>query len=110
MNNKLDPGRLSRRMALEIPNDVDDGAGGAVRSWEKADEFWAELKPVSARNFVADGSAVQRVTHELYFRTGPQLTTEKRLRFGARLFRILHVRDANETGARQLALIEEVKP
>lgn len=109
MTHNRDPGRLNRRMVLEAPQDTDDGAGGAVRAWTTEREFWAQLLPVSARFAAEGGSAGQRITHELFYRTGPALTTEKRLRFGARLFGILHVRDATEDGTRQMAMVEEVK-
>ena len=102
-----DPGRLNHRLVLEMPVDDDDGAGGFTRSWQQADEFWAELKPVSADFITPHGSAAQKFTHSVHYRSGPVLSTDKRLREGERIFTILHVRDSEKTASRKIAFVEE---
>jgi head-tail adaptor len=105
----LDPGSLKHRMTLEEAEDTPDGAGGATRAWVGVQDFWAELTPVSARYGVEDGSSEQRITHQLLYRAGPELTIARRLRFGERLFNIMSARDAVDDGSLKLALIEEIK-
>lgn len=108
--NVFDPGALDKRMILEDVDDTPDGAGGAVRVWETAEQFWAELRPVSMRGATADGSTEQRITHYLTYRAGPELTRDKRLRLGTRLFSIFSVRDVDDSGVLKQALIEEIVP
>ncbi|MES2905718.1 MAG: head-tail adaptor protein [Pseudomonadota bacterium] len=109
MSDVIDPGRLRTRMILEQPDDEDDGAGGATRDWVTVTEFWAELRPVSLRAGTAQASMEQRITHELIYRAGPDLTRALRLKFGERLFNILAVADLNNDGTFRKALIEEIK-
>ncbi len=102
-----DPGRLNVRFVLEAPLDSDDGAGGVFRSWQMEQEFWGELTPLSSVFAAQHGSAVQKLTHSVQFRNGPVLSIDKRLRYGARIFTISHVRDMDAQGLRQTAFVEE---
>lgn len=109
MSESLDPGVLKYRMVLEEADDTPDGAGGATRDWVTVQEFWADLTPVSTRTTAEDGSVSLRITHQLLYRAGPDLTTARRLRFNQRLFNILGVRDAADDGSLKTALVEEIK-
>lgn len=93
-----DPGKLNRRLVLEEPVIVPDGAGGVVRSWQTLATLWAALLPVSANNvMVADGAAVT-VTHRITIRGGPEVTARHRFRLGARIFQVIALRDRDGDG------------
>jgi SPP1 family predicted phage head-tail adaptor len=88
-----DPGKLNRRLVLEQPVIVPDGAGGVIRTYQTLATVWAALVPVSANNVVvADGAGVT-VTHRIIIRSGPEVTTRHRFRFGARVFQVIALRD-----------------
>jgi SPP1 family predicted phage head-tail adaptor len=93
-----DPGRLSRRLTLEEPVETPDGAGGVVRSFAAVAVLWASVAPVSARGSVEASHLAAGVTHRIVIRTGPQLSTRHRLREGTRIFRIVSLRDADDSG------------
>lgn len=104
-----DPGRLRYRFVLEAAADLDDGAGGVVRTFTPAGAFWADMTPLGLTKRVSDGALESRATHHLRLRNGPALSLDHRLRLGAdRLFRILAHRAA-EPGY-QLILVEEIQP
>jgi SPP1 family predicted phage head-tail adaptor len=93
-----DPGKLNRRLVLEEPVIVPDGAGGVIRTYQTLAAVWAGLVPVSASNvMVADGAAVT-VTHRITIRSGPEVTARHRFRLGARIFQVVALRDRDGDG------------
>jgi len=93
-----DPGELKHRLVLEQPVETPDGAGGVTRGYATVTTLWAALVPVAARgDVVADGRGAT-VTHRIVVRSGPELTTRHRLREGARIFRIVALRDSDGSG------------
>ena len=94
----IDPGALRHRLVLEQPLESPDGAGGVTRGYATVTTLWAAVMPVTARgDVVADGVGAT-VTHRIIVRSGPDVTTRHRLREGARIFRILALRDQDGSG------------
>jgi SPP1 family predicted phage head-tail adaptor len=89
-----DIGALRRRLTLEEPVETSDGAGGVTRGYVAVATLWAEVTPVSARaDITADSSgAVVRLHIVIRMRAG--LTTRHRLRDGARIYRIVALRES----------------
>jgi SPP1 family predicted phage head-tail adaptor len=88
-----DPGRLKDRLVLEAPVETPDGAGGVTRGYIGAATLWAALIPISARTDVAAASLAAAVTHRIVIRRGPEVTVQHRFRLGARIFRVVAVRE-----------------
>lgn len=103
-------GRLSRRVTLEAPVDAPDDIGGAARGWSAVATVWAEIEtPRGALRLAADRAepvSLHRVT--LRWRDG--VCAQMRLRFGARLFAIVCVRDPDESRRRLVLECEEIAP
>ena len=93
----LDPGRMTARLTRLVPVDVPDGQGGAQRSWQAADQVWAQVEPVSCRTDIVAGAQKVTVTHRIWlsFQAGPSVG--ERLAKGDRRFTIKAVRDPDET-------------
>jgi SPP1 family predicted phage head-tail adaptor len=94
----IDPGQLNRRLALEAPVEIPDGAGGVVRSFETVATLWAQVAPVSARGDVEAEKLGGAVTHLIRIRKSPDITTRHRLRDGTTLYRIVSIRDRDGRG------------
>jgi head-tail adaptor len=92
------PGSLRQRLILEVPLETADGAGGVARSFAAGPPLWASVTPASARNAVDADATAATVTHRIVIRAGPNITTRHRLRRGARVFRILSVREQDASG------------
>lgn len=92
------PGALRSRLTLEMPAETPDGAGGVIRSYVAGPQLWAAVIPVGARGAVVADAPGANVTHRIFVRAGVELTTAHRLRKGARLFRILAVREDDASG------------
>lgn len=88
-----DPGMLNRRLVLEAPVESADGAGGVVRSFETMATLWVSVTPVSAARQIEAARLGARVTHRLHLRFSSDITTRHRFRDGARLYRIVALRD-----------------
>jgi head-tail adaptor len=86
-------GELNRRLVLQAALDVPDDAGGFARSYQDVATLWAKLAPLAARRDVVADAAGATVTHRIVVRAGPAVTTRHRLRLGARVFRIVTVRE-----------------
>lgn len=93
-------GRLRHRLVIERRVESQDATTGAVTtSWERVDEVWAAIEPLSVREFIAAQAQQSEVTGKLVIRPFPGLTAKMRLRKGATIFDIAGVLPDNETGA-----------
>ena len=92
----IDPGMLNRRLVLEAPIETADGAGGVVRTYETVATLWASVEPVAARGAVVADSLAATVTHRVVIRYRADITTRHRFRHGARLYRIVTVRESGK--------------
>jgi SPP1 family predicted phage head-tail adaptor len=93
-----DPGKLNRRLVLEEPVLMPDGAGGIIRTYQALTTLWAAVVPVAASETVmADGATIM-VTHRITIRGGPEVTLRHRFRWGARVFQVAALRDRDGDG------------
>jgi SPP1 family predicted phage head-tail adaptor len=86
-------GRLNRRLTLEAPVETPDGAGGVARTYEAVATLWAAVEPETARGGLDADARGATVTHRITIRMRDGLTTRHRLRDGARLYRIVSLRE-----------------
>jgi SPP1 family predicted phage head-tail adaptor len=100
----IDPGALNRRLVLEAQDETADGAGGVVRGYETVATLWAAVEPISARGDVVAAQPGAMVTHRIVIRYSADITTRHRFRDGARVFRIVTIR---ERGKRWLEIQAE---
>lgn len=90
----IDPGQLRTRLVIQQPVATPDDQGGVVRTWTTFATVWAQVTPLPARREVqadADG-ATQR--WRIVLRAGFSLTLQHRFGEGARLYRIVAIRDS----------------
>lgn len=94
----INPGTLDRRLILEAPVEIADGAGGVTRDYQAITTLWAEVTPLAARSDVdADGRGAT-VTHRIVLRARPDITTRHRFREGERVYRIVAFRARDGRG------------
>ena len=102
-----DIGALNRRLVLEAPAETSDGAGGVVRAYEAVATLWAQVTPVSARGDIAGDSLGAVLRRRIVIRARSGISTRHRLRDGARVYRIVAVRESD--GRRFLEIDAEVR-
>jgi SPP1 family predicted phage head-tail adaptor len=89
----FDIGALDRRLTLQAPGEIDDGAGGVIRDYAAVTTLWASVTPLSARG---DGEAERLgavLRSRIVIRFRGDVTTRHRLVDGARIYRIVAVRE-----------------
>ncbi|KFE36338.1 head-tail adaptor protein [Thioclava atlantica] len=94
---------LNRRLVLETPERVPDGAGGFAEAWVALGELWAQMKPGTGVERAGEFVTLASVPWKITVRAAPQGSprrprAEQRFREGARLFRILAVAEADPGG------------
>ncbi|MDF1716420.1 MAG: phage head closure protein [Antarcticimicrobium sp.] len=94
---------LSRRLVLEAPVRVPDGAGGAIESWTSLGTLWAEVRPRSGRERAQAGEPVSTMGYRIVVRGAPagsaqRPAPEQRFRDGARLYLIRAVAEHDPAG------------
>jgi SPP1 family predicted phage head-tail adaptor len=102
----IDPGALNRRLVLEAPDETADGAGGFVRDYETVGTLWASVEPTAARGDVVAAQPGATVTHRIAVRYSADISTRHRFRDGARVYRIVTIR---ERGKRWLDIQAEAR-
>lgn len=94
---------LGRRLVLEAPERVADGAGGFVETWGGLGVLWAEVRAAGGRAAAGEGGALSRVPWRITVRASlpgslARPMAGQRLREGSRVFRILAVAEADAGG------------
>lgn len=87
---------LNRKLVLEAPSRVLDGAGGHSETWVELGVLWAQLKAGTGREVASQFVTVSTVPYRIIVRASPEGSPsrpkpEQRFREGNRLFRILAV-------------------
>ena len=104
--------RLSRRLVLEAPTRVPDGAGGFTCTWAALGTLWADLVPGTPRLSDRPGAAEQRLPLRVTLRGAASGAPSRpvpgqRFREGARLYAIQSVAEADPDGRFLLCLAHE---
>lgn len=103
---------LSRRLVLEAPQRVPDGAGGFADNWITLGEVWAEVRARTGRERAESGVPVSAVAYRIVVRGAPHGTParpkpEQRFRDGERLFVIQAVADRDPEGRYLICFADE---
>ncbi|CAN5417096.1 hypothetical protein BH11PSE4_BH11PSE4_25650 [soil metagenome] len=94
----IDPGRLKTRLLLQAPVASDDGQGGVILSdTTTVAVVWAALLPASARRDVAADADGVDVRVRMIVRAGYQLTLQHCLVDGAKVYRIVTLREIDDS-------------
>ncbi len=88
--------RLNRRLTLEDPQKVFDGAGGYTVNWVALGTHWAHAKPRSGREVAQAGAPISVVPYTITVRAAPfdspsRPKPHQRFRDGNRIFTIRSV-------------------
>lgn len=93
--------RLNRKLVLEMPARVPDGAGGFSESWMALGTLWAQVSARTGRETAGMAGPLSRISYKIIVRAAPSLsparpTANQRFREGTRLFRILSVTEDDQ--------------
>jgi head-tail adaptor len=94
---------LRRRLTLQAPERLPDGAGGFAETWLTIGELWAEVTPLHAREVASGGTMLSQNGQRIVIRAAPEGSSmrprpDQRFIEGARIFTILAVTDRDPAG------------
>lgn len=89
-------GALRARLILEAPTDVMDDNGGFTRTFSTLAVVWGEITPASGRASFDANQSEELLSHRIRIRWRSDVSSQHRLRLGARIFTIRSVQDAGE--------------
>lgn len=110
MSAKTAPGALRRRIAIEAPADVPDGAGGATRGFAPLATCFAAVEPLSAEEAAAGRALGLNRLWRMTIRARGDLSGGHRVVWRGRAFDVLSVRALDADGRFEELLCEETGP
>lgn len=95
--------RLNRKLALETPQRLPDGAGGFTEIWVPLGDLWADVSARAGRERGEAGLPVSAVSYTIVVRSAPVGTAsrpmpQQRFRDGSRVFVIQAVTERDRDG------------
>jgi SPP1 family predicted phage head-tail adaptor len=88
--------RLRHRIVIEQVTRVSDGTGGVTDNWSTFTTVWASIEPVSANQILFSEQLQQRITHRIFVRYLTGLSSDMRVAFDNRTFRVISFRNIEE--------------
>lgn len=103
---------LNRRLTLEAPQRVPDGAGGYAESWLALGDLWADVRARSGRERAEAGVPVSAVSYRITVRGAPvgsraRPAPEQRFRDGTRVYVIRAVTEHDPVGRHLICFADE---
>ncbi len=101
-------GELKRRLVLDAPVDIDDGAGGVTTTYESVTTLWAQVTPVGTSPDVSADSLGATQRYDIIIRQRDDVTTRHRFQDGGRIYRVLAVQESADRRFLEIAAEERV--
>ncbi|MBE1284726.1 MAG: head-tail adaptor protein [Rhodobacteraceae bacterium] len=94
---------LNRKLVLEAPSLVPDGAGGFTQGWQPSGTLWASVEGRAGRETRVGDAGVSRMSYRIIVRAAPvgsaqRPSPDQRFREGARVFVIRAVAERDPAG------------
>lgn len=104
--------RLNRRLTLEAPQQIPDGAGGWDEDWSPRGVVWAQVQARSGTERAGTGAPVSAMSYRIVLRAAPEGSAARpaaghRLREGTRIYAIRAVAEADPMGRYLTCFAEE---
>jgi len=101
----MQAGKLRHRVSLQKPVKAQNPMTGAtVNSWQEITKLWADVVPLSAREFIAAQATQAEVTTRVTIRFRSDITSKHRIVYGDKIFNIEGVLPDPESGRDYLTL------
>lgn len=105
-------GLLRHEIIIQSSTEAAGSSGDPRPRWDEVTPFatvWASVEPLTARETILADGVNSEMTHRIQMRYLAGLTSKHRIKFGARYFDILGVRNIDERGERMELLCREGK-
>ncbi|WP_458756634.1 head-tail adaptor protein [Afipia sp. TerB] len=92
----IDPGQLKTRLAVQQPVEAADGQGGVSRTWTTFATVWGQVVAIGSSASVEADAAGAAQRYRITLRNQLSLTTQHRFVEGARIYRIVGLRERDD--------------
>lgn len=101
----MQAGKLRHRVLLQRPVETQDEETGSIQeAWEDVSSLWAEVYPLSAREFVASQAFQSEVTTRITIRSRSDITNKHRIVYRGKIYNIQGVLPDAGSGLEYLTL------
>ena len=108
----IDPGKMRHRITFQVFTGEQDSFGDPLQAddsnWKDKVSLWAAIDDLRGRKFYAAGQDQSEVTHKVFCRYYPGLTTAMRIKYGKRTFQIGSIIDWEERHERLTITCKEL--
>ena len=91
-------GRMRYRITIQFPADTVDDYGNAIEDWQDLATVWADIVPVSGREYLTASQATSETTFKIYIRYIPNVNAKMRIIHNDITFEILAVLGDRRSG------------
>lgn len=92
----IDPGQLKTRLVVQQPVETPDDQGGVTRTWATFATVWAQVTANGARREAQADSDGATQSYRIVLRSSLSLTLQHRFSDGARIYRIVSIRERDD--------------
>lgn len=89
-------GKLRHRITLQKQINSVNNYGATVTTWRNVATVWADVRPLSGREYFSAQQVQSEVTTQIWIRYRQGIDPTMRIKFGKRLFAIVSVINAQE--------------
>lgn len=101
----MQAGKLRHRVSFQEPVKTQNPLTGAtVNSWQEIQKLWADVVPLSAREFIAAQATQAEITTRITIRFRSDITSKHRIVYGNKIFNIEGVLPDPKSGRDYLTL------
>lgn len=104
----MDAGLMRHKIIIQQLDSARNEFGEPENIWVDTVIARASINPVSGKDFIAAMKEQAEITHKVTIRYNPLVKSSMRVKFGARLFRILHVIDTWEQHREMVLMCKEL--
>lgn len=101
-------GKLQHYIDIQTPTNSADGLGNYTKDWENVASVWASIGGITAKTRSSEKEG-QKLTHSIAIRYFPGVSTDMRILYGSRIFKIQTVINEREENRWLYLLCEEIQ-
>jgi SPP1 family predicted phage head-tail adaptor len=85
----VNPGKLRHRITIQQESETSDSMGGNTIMWNDVATVWASINPLSGKEYYDAEQVQSEVSHKIRIRYRSGITSDMRIDFKGRIFKIV---------------------
>ncbi|NTW70675.1 MAG: phage head closure protein [Eubacteriaceae bacterium] len=106
----MEIGKLRYKISIEAYTPTRDSYGAEIASWNEVAKVWAEVAPLSGKEYFSSKQVNSEVTTKITIRYLEGLNTKMRIAFKNRIYDILSIINPEERNGSLVFMCKESEP